>query len=185
MCSFLPWYLTVVFYRTVVCLALCVFCATVNVLNKCYVRYKSVERYARWYTGDFTSVPNSSKSIMRVDTEWINEYFVYQHRYNTVKNSKEQNCVNCWLKAKKHNCPKRYVNEETNCTKTKHYKRHMHWIYCTPEVFSLSILSNCLRVKSEWWGVGVVICLERGADCLQYRPADATASPNPIISRLI
>ena len=26
--------LTVVFYRTVVCLALCVFCATVNVLNK-------------------------------------------------------------------------------------------------------------------------------------------------------
>ena len=33
-CSFLPWYLTVVFYRTVVCLALCVFCATVNVLNK-------------------------------------------------------------------------------------------------------------------------------------------------------
>jgi len=32
-CSVLPWYLTVVFYRTVVCLALCVFCATVNVIN--------------------------------------------------------------------------------------------------------------------------------------------------------
>jgi len=26
--------------------------------------------------------------------------------------------------------------------------------------------------KNEWWGVGVVICLERGA----YGPADATAT---------
>ena len=38
----------------------------------------------------------------------------------------------------------------------------------------------------EWWGVGAVICLERGADCLHYRPADATAIPKPhhFLSRL-
>ena len=29
--------------------------------------------------------------------------------------------------------------------------------------------------KTEWWGVGVVICLERGAD-LHNGPADATAT---------
>jgi len=28
--------------------------------------------------------------------------------------------------------------------------------------------------KTEWWGTGVVICLERGADA--YGPADATAT---------
>ena len=43
-------------------------------------------------------------------------------------------------------------------------------------------------VKIEWWGVGVVTCLERGADCLhmddmvQLTPLP---SPNPIISCLI
>jgi len=31
----------------------------------------------------------------------------------------------------------------------------------------------------DWWGVGVVICLERGADCLHNGPADATAIPKP------
>jgi len=33
----------------------------------------------------------------------MNKYFIYQHRYNTVKNSKEQNCVD-WteLRLKKH-----------------------------------------------------------------------------------
>ena len=30
------------------------------------------------------------------------------------------------------------------------------------------------RKKTEWWGAGVVICLERGADL--YGPADATAT---------
>ena len=35
-------------------------------------------------------------------------------------------------------------------------------------------------VKIERWGVGVVVCLERGADCLHnYGPADATAIPKP------
>jgi len=34
-------------------------------------------------------------------------------------------------------------------------------------------------VKTEWWGAGVVICLERGADCLhmaQLMPLPLTAS---------
>ena len=40
--------------------------------------------------------------------------------------------------------------------------------------------------KIEWWGVVVVICLERCADCLHnYGPTNATASPNPMISCLI
>ena len=34
-------------------------------------------------------------------------------------------------------------------------------------------------VKIKWWGVGVVICLERDTDCLHNGPADATASQNP------
>ena len=29
----------------------------------------------------------------------------------------------------------------------------------------------------------MVICLEQGADCFAYGPADATACPNPIITR--
>jgi len=36
-------------------------------------------------------------------------------------------------------------------------------------------------VKIDWWGVGVVVCLEWGA----CAPADATASQNPIIAFLI
>ena len=48
--------------------------------------------------------------------ERMNEYFIHQHS----KNSKEQNCVD-WTESLKrtYNCPKRYVNEETHCTKTK------------------------------------------------------------------
>ena len=31
--------------------------------------------------------------------------------------------------------------------------------------------------KTEWWGAGMVICLERGARCrLAYGPTDATAT---------
>jgi len=30
--------------------------------------------------------------------------------------------------------------------------------------------------KTEWWGAGMVICLERGACRLAYGPADATAT---------
>jgi len=30
--------------------------------------------------------------------------------------------------------------------------------------------------KTEWWGAGMVICLERGADLHMARPADATAT---------
>jgi len=34
-------------------------------------------------------------------------------------------------------------------------------------------------LKLDWWGVAVVICLERGADCFHNGPADATAVPKP------
>jgi len=48
----------------------------------------------------------------------------------------------------------------------------------------LGVRKSIHPVKSEWWGVGVVISLERGADCLHnYSPTDATATPKtPIIS---
>ena len=45
---------------------------------------------------------------------------------------------------------------------------------------SLTLLVGCQgehpACKNEWWFVGVVICLQRGANCL-YGPADATAVP--------
>jgi len=34
---------------------------------------------------------------------------------------------------------------------------------------------NSAYKKQEWWGAGMVICLERDAD-LKYGPADATAT---------
>jgi len=35
-------------------------------------------------------------------------------------------------------------------------------------------------LKTEWWGTGVVICLEWGANDLQYGLADATATPSSL-----
>ena len=40
-------------------------------------------------------------------------------------------------------------------------------------------------VTIEWWGVGVVICLERGADCLHMIKLMPLPSQNPTISCLI
>ena len=39
--------------------------------------------------------------------------------------------------------------------------------------------------KNEWWGVGVVICLERGADCLHMVQLMPLPSQNPVVSCLI
>ena len=39
--------------------------------------------------------------------------------------------------------------------------------------------------KTEWWGTGVVICLEQDANDLRYGPADATATPSSIKSRKV
>ena len=52
---------------------------------------------------------------------WVNEYFIHQHRYNTVKTVKSRT-VSTEQKGSKstYNCPKRYINKETHCTKTKH-----------------------------------------------------------------
>jgi len=52
----------------------------------------------------------------------MNEYLIHQHRYNTVKTVKNRT-VSTGQKGSRstNNCsPKRYVNEETHCTKTKH-----------------------------------------------------------------
>jgi len=47
--------------------------------------------------------------------------FIHQRRYNTVKTVKSRT-VSTGQKGSKSTyiCPKRYVNEETHCTKTKH-----------------------------------------------------------------
>jgi len=42
-------------------------------------------------------------------------------------------------------------------------------VVCLPSVLWhcwLGVRKGIRPVKNEWWGVGVVICLERGADCL-------------------
>jgi len=50
----------------------------------------------------------------------MNGIFYLSTQVQYSKNSKEQNCVDWTERLKKHlNCPKRYVNEETHCTKTK------------------------------------------------------------------
>jgi len=36
--------------------------------------------------------------------------------------------------------------------------------------------------KTEWWGAGVVICLDWGADDLHICPADANATPSSVAS---
>jgi len=49
----------------------------------------------------------------------------------------------------------------------------------------LGIWKSIQSVKIEWWGVGVVICLERGADCLHMVQLMPLPSPHPIISCFI
>jgi len=48
----------------------------------------------------------------------VNKYFIYQQRYNRVKTAKSRT-VSTGQKGSKstYSCPKRYVNEETQCTK--------------------------------------------------------------------
>jgi len=78
-----------------------------------------------WFSLFITrSVSGSGDTIgcVRLSVCFLNEWIFYsstQIQYS--KNSKEQNCVD-WKERLKstYNCPKRYVNEETHCTKTKH-----------------------------------------------------------------
>ena len=48
----------------------------------------------------------------------MNKYFIYQLRYNAVK-TVNSSTVSTGQKGSKniYNCPKRYVNEQTRCTK--------------------------------------------------------------------
>ena len=48
----------------------------------------------------------------------------------------------------------------------------------------LGVRKSMRPVKIEWWGVCVVIRLERGADCLHIVQLMPLPSPNPIISCL-
>jgi len=49
---------------------------------------------------------------------------------------------------------------------------------------SLGARKSIQPVKVDWWGVGVVICLEQGADCLHMAQLMPLPSRNPIISCL-
>ena len=50
---------------------------------------------------------------------------------------------------------------------------------------NLDCIQPVKELKIEWWGVGVVICLGRGAVVCIMVQHDATAIPNPIISCLV
>ena len=58
-------------------------------------------------------------------------------------------------------------------------------LQCSDTVGCLGVRKSIRPVKTEWWGVGVVVCLERGADCLRMVQLMPQPSPNPIISCLI
>ena len=45
-------------------------------------------------------------------------------------------------------------------------KEPLNGCVCVPWHCWLGVRKSIQPVKIEWWGVGVVICLERGADCL-------------------
>ena len=45
--------------------------------------------------------------------------------------------------------------------------------------WALGVRKSIWPVKIEWWGVGVVICLEWGADCLHMVQLMLLQSPNP------
>ena len=49
----------------------------------------------------------------------------------------------------------------------------------------LGVRKSIQPVKIQWWGVGVVICLEQGADCLHMVQLMPLYQKNPIISCLI
>ena len=77
------------------------------------------------------------------------------------------------------------IVDKNSCPVTKHYK-------FTDNESVPSVIWHCWlgarksirHVKIEWWGVGVVICLERGAYCLQMVQLMPLPSQNPIISCL-
>ena len=56
---------------------------------------------------------------------------------------------------------------------------------CLPSVLWhcwVGVKKSIQPVKIEWWGVGVVISLEQGADCLHMVQLMPLPSPNPTIS---
>ena len=49
----------------------------------------------------------------------------------------------------------------------------------------LGVRKSTQPIKIEWWGVGVVICLERGTDCLHMVQLMPVPPQNPIVPWLI
>jgi len=61
-------------------------------------------------------------------------------------------------------------------------------LYVLPSVLWhcwLGVRKSIQSVKNDWWDVGVVICLEQGADCLHMVQLMPLQFQNPIIFRLI
>ena len=80
--------------------------------------------------------------------KWMNEYFICQDRYNTVKTVKSRS-VSTGQKGSKstYKCPK---NEETHCTKT-YKKRHTHiHIRLTTLCLGLPGWAGTRKVKPIW-----------------------------------
>ena len=49
----------------------------------------------------------------------------------------------------------------------------------------LGVRKSIRHIKIEWWGVGVVICVEQGADCLHMVQLVPLPSQNPTVSCLV
>jgi len=56
-------------------------------------------------------------------------------------------------------------------------------LQCFDTVGWVSERAACKKI--EWWGVGMAICLERGADCMHMVQLMPLPSQNPIITWLI
>jgi len=71
----------------------------------------------------------------------------------------------------------------TNTTTTTTTLLHHYYTWLLFTV--VGVRKSIQAVKFEWWGVGVVICLEQGADCLHMVQLMPLPPSNPIISCLI
>jgi len=49
----------------------------------------------------------------------------------------------------------------------------------------LAVTNSIRPVKVDWWGIGVVVCLEKGADCLHMVQLMRLSAQNPIVSSVI
>ena len=92
--------------------------------------------------------------------------------------------------------PRHYAMNPPTLSVRANSHRHFHWKFLDISGCRMlipSVLWHCLLgvrksirlVKIEWWGAGVVFCLQWGADCLHMVRLMPLPSQNPIISCLI